>query len=106
MLVRTRTLSVPYGCCGIKLQGEYFTLVSPEDLNNLMQYHWFAKRSGSAIYAVRKILTNGKTFFLRMHRQIMHTPPGMIVHHLDGYSMNNRRENLINMAKCQHAFYH
>jgi len=106
MLVKQKTLSVPYGCTGIKLQGQYFTLVSREDLPNLMQYHWFAKRSGSAVYAVRKIVSKGKAFFLRMHRQITHCPTGKIVHHLDGNSLNNQRNNLIVIDKCEHALYH
>jgi hypothetical protein len=41
-----------------------------------------------------------------MHRQITHCPTGSIVHHVNGNTLDNRRENLLVMKKDLHAFYH
>ena len=106
MLVKT---SVPVACAGtgyIPLGHGKYAQVDEEDLERLQGYHWFAKQSGSAWYAVRKVTSKRSVFFVRMHRQIMHTPKGLVVHHYNGNSLDNHKSNLLNCTKAEHAFYH
>jgi len=41
-----------------------------------------------------------------MHRQIMHTPKGFIVHHKNRRTLDNRKQNLINLTDEQHKEVH
>jgi len=72
-----------------------YALVDAADLEQLSHYHWFAKRSHSNYYAVRRVRRFGKDRLIRMHRQITHCPPGLQVHHLNRNSLDNRRSNLL-----------
>lgn len=83
-----------------------FTIVDPKNLEHLQQYHWFAKMSGSCWYAVRKVTSKNSIYFVRMHRQIMHTPRNQVVHHFNGWSLDNREENLLNCTPDEHNLYH
>jgi len=106
MLVKLSIPAVVVGTGYIPLgQGKY-AQVDPEDFERLSKYHWFAKQSGSAWYAVRKVTSKRSVFFVRMHRQIMHTPRGLVVHHYNGNSLDNHKANLLNCSKAEHAFYH
>jgi len=70
----------------IKLKNGEETLVSDEDYEELSQYKW----SLSTFYAARS--ENGKIIY--MHRQIMKPEKGMVVDHINGNKLDNRRENL------------
>lgn len=77
-----------------------FALVDDDDFEYLNQWKWNATQSGSTFYARRQegIIPFKKT--IPMHRQIMNTPAGMEVDHINGNGLDNRRENLRN---CTHA---
>ena len=66
------------------------TTVDAADYEWLSQYRWFAKGTGGKYYAGRA--ERGE--MIMMHREIMKPPPGMVVDHIDGDSLNNRRSNL------------
>ena len=65
-----------------------FVLVDAADYEWLRKYKWSPRGSGR--YAARR--ENGKTIY--MHREIMNAPEGMVVDHIDGNGLNNRRRNL------------
>jgi len=68
-----------------------FAIVHAEDYEWLSQYKWCAlKTHDNKFYAVRR--KNNKTII--MHRQIMNAPAGLVVDHIDGNGLNNRRTNL------------
>jgi len=67
-----------------------FAVVSVEDYERLSQYNWCISRSGRRLYACRN--ENGR--HIAMHRFLMNPPKGMVVDHIDGDGLNNRRSNL------------
>ncbi|UCD53145.1 MAG: HNH endonuclease [Phycisphaerales bacterium] len=68
-------------------------IVDAEDYKWLSQYKWHAGRPTRAgkIYARRSRRRGG---VILMHRQIMNPPRGMVVDHINGNSLDNRRCNL------------
>lgn len=82
-------------------QGKY-AIVDAADYAWLNQWKWCAARSGNRWYAYRK--HHGKT--MHMHKLIMNPPPGMVVDHINGNSLDNRRVNLRICTQRQNAWNH
>lgn len=106
MLVKTQPGFPDTPIARIPLQNGMATLFNPEWSPILLQFHWYAKKSRGRYYACSKVVTNGKVHFLRMHRIVAHTPKGMIPHHINGNSLDNRSANLQNMTRWEHAKYY
>ncbi len=68
-----------------------WAIVDAADFEWLSQYRWCVKSGRSGKYYAGR--SEGGKFIL-MHRQIMRPPPGMVVDHIDGNPLNNRRCNL------------
>lgn len=71
----------------VPLTNGQFAIVDDEDFERVSQYNWHgAENNGSThIYAATK---------LRMHRLIVDAPPGTMVDHINGDTLDNRRCNL------------
>lgn len=67
------------------------TLVSDEDYEYLMNWKWRRIDSTSTSYVVRR---GANTHRVHMHRVIMKPPSDMVVDHINGNGLDNRRENL------------
>lgn len=80
----------------IPLTRGYVALVDDDDYERLSQYKWYARKSQSGkFYAARKSPSeNGKQKHIWMHREIMNTPSGMETDHINGLSVDDRKENL------------
>ncbi len=89
----------------IPLQRDFVAFCDPKWLYSLCSVHWYAKKSRGLYYACAKVKVDGKVKFLRMHRIVAHTPAGMIPHHLNGNSLDNREENLLNVTEFEHQKY-
>lgn len=85
----------------IALSQGQFAQVDDEDYDDLIQYKWYAHKDKKAYYAVRKVYTNGGQKSIRMHRQIMNTPDGMVCDHADHDTLNYQRNNLRNCSSAQ-----
>ncbi len=81
-------------------------IVDLDDFERLKKYTWHARKSFSRFYAMRKVVHDGKEFWIRMHREVMHTPQGQITHHKNRRTMDNRKSNLENMIGKDHKFLH
>jgi hypothetical protein len=68
-------------------------IVDAEDYKWLSQYKWYAGRPNRAGRVDARRNTKGGGIML-MHRQIMQAPKGMVVDHINGNSLDNRRCNL------------
>ncbi len=79
----------------IYLGEERFAIVEPTDYYWLNNFHWCINVSRRNIYAVRLVLTdNWQLKKVRMHREIMNAPDGLLVDHQNGKTLDNRRSNL------------
>lgn len=92
----------------IKLTQGYETLVDDADYEELAKYSWYYKKSpdGKGGYAVRnsEYGKDKRRTTLRLHRQLMDTPPGFETDHANGNKLDNRRSNLRIVTKNQNQW--
>jgi hypothetical protein len=90
-----RRMKYGYTYRRIYLGEDRFTIVDPQDFYRLNFFHWTIDGKKESIYAVRNVISaNGKRKIVRMHREIMHAPPGLFVDHRNNNGLDNRRANL------------
>lgn len=90
----------------IQLTNGMTTIVDVENFEHLNKYTWIARQFHGHWYAVRKKVTNGRTYWVRMHREIMHTPADQITHHINRKTLYNLKSNLENAYQSDHQFHH
>jgi hypothetical protein len=76
----------------IPLTGGFHAYVDAADFEELKQWRWRAHAGG---YAARW----EKDKLILMHRQIMQTPEGMVVDHINGNGFDNTRANMRNVTR-------
>lgn len=86
----------------IALTRGFSAIVDDEDFEYLNQWKWHClfQAKGKHIYAKRTV-SEPKKHCLRMHRIIMNCPKNMIVDHINGNTLDNRKENLRICTKNQ-----
>lgn len=80
--------------------------MDPTDWLLYAGYRWRAKRGWGGWYAAARIKVNGRPRWFYLHRLIAKCPAGMVTHHIDGDTMNNRRANHKNMSPAEHEDLH
>lgn len=90
----------------IKLTHGMTAIVDPDVYEQIKGYHWQARKSFCRFYAMRKVKHSNGEYWLRMHRQIMNTPHGLIVHHKNRRTLDNRKCNLENITQKIHQAIH
>lgn len=78
--------------CYIYLQNNKTARIDWADYQLTNQHKWHY-HSG---YVIARQQLNGKRTHILLHRLIMNTPHGMVVDHIDGNRLDNRRKNLRN----------
>lgn len=106
MLVQTQPGFPDTPIAQIPLQNGMVTLFDPKWSPIFLKLHWYAKKSRGRYYACSKVKCCGGVSFIRMHRAVARCPPGMIPHHINGNSLDNRSANLQNMTRYEHAKYY
>lgn len=70
-------------------------LVDDEDYERLMQYRWFAQRTGTEYRAARRTpRVNGKQGIEYLHRVVIEVPEKAMVDHRNHDPLDNRKANL------------
>jgi len=90
----------------IQVGKEYFAIVDPCYVKGLNHYRWFPRRFRKCVYAATRLGKDKNFRIMNMHRLIARTPFGMVCHHKNGNTLDNRRCNLENMTKKAHTQYH
>ena len=79
----------------IPLNKGLVTLVDPDDYEKFKHYKWYAHKTSYGTYmAARTYKENGKRKFQYLHRAIMNPPEGYVIDHINGDTLDNRKENL------------
>ncbi len=77
-------------------------IVDDEDFEALKGIVWYASVSNGKMYARRQTQKSRPVGETWMHRIIAGTPKGMVTHHRNGNTLDNRRENLQVMSQRAH----
>lgn len=72
--------------------------VDDEDYDRLSKHEWTTRICGHTYYAKNNYLG-------AIHRIIMKTPTGLVVHHKDGDGLNNQKDNLLNCTNQENSWY-
>jgi hypothetical protein len=86
-------------------RGKY-AIVDVEDYEKLKKYKWHVRggKTSRTFYAVRIVGTAGKNRrYISMHRVIMNAPAGMVVDHINGNGLDNRKCNLRLATNAENA---
>jgi hypothetical protein len=78
--------------------------VDDADYDWLSKHKWYAKASAYNVYACRSSYNNGRRETICMAREIMQCPKGKEVDHINGDTLDNRRENLEIVTKSENIF--
>jgi len=99
----TKTESTP---AFIKLGQGKFAIIDHADWPALSKFAWRAVKARRNWYAKATIYKAGVKIDICMHRFIARTRYPLVTHHINYNSLDNRRENLVNMTKKDHHLKH
>lgn len=90
----------------IPLTRGQFAIVDDDDYAPLSEYKWHLLTSGTGpYYAARTDRSNGQKAVM-MHRVINNTPDGLVTDHINGNSLDNRKENLRSLTNFENLRIH
>lgn len=78
----------------VPLTKGYEAVIDAEDVPFVEGFNWHAAESGGKVYARRKEYTSGGSCTFLMHRVLLGAPSGLLVDHVNGDGLDNRRLNL------------
>lgn len=90
----------------IPLGISHVAIVDAELYDDLMHYRWRAVRYQRLYYARALTDPDRKKVGISMHRLIARTPGNMVCHHRNRNSLDNRRDNLVNLSRKDHELLH
>ena len=76
------------------------SIIDSEDYDKIKGYTWYAANVNKGFRPRAQKITNGKCKFFYIHRLVMDCPDNMIVDHINGDPMDNRK---INLRICTYA---
>lgn len=88
------------------LPEDHVALVDADDFLWLSCFHWKCYRKQKSFYARTFIKSKRGGKWVYMHRLVKQTPGGSVCHHKNRNSLDNRKSNLENMSKTNHARLH
>lgn len=90
-----RKISILGDVVNVPLPGGLVAIVDLVDAHLVDGYNWYYTPGRKTNYAQRQEwLGNGRRRSIYMHRLVLGNPDGMVVDHIDGNGLNNRRSNL------------
>ncbi|MGA2323997.1 MAG: HNH endonuclease [Sedimentisphaerales bacterium] len=103
-LLAYRLLRYGYTYRRIYLGEDEWTILDQQDYYRFGNLKWTISGNGKKFYATRFLkIAPGKTKTLSLHRAIMNAPKGLVVDHINGESLDNRRANLRLATQSQNS---
>ncbi len=93
-------------CCRLQLTKGKYALLDPWHWVALERKGWRAKKSRGGWYAYKITRVNGRNCYTYLHRLINRTPSGFETHHKNGFTLDNREANLVNLTEAEHENLH
>jgi hypothetical protein len=97
-----RRLRFGYAFLRIPLTRGEFAVVDPEDYPRLAKHKWYTHTGTATFYATRHKPGSSKKL-IWMHREIMGVPDWLLVDHINGNGLDNRKANLRPATKSQNC---
>lgn len=85
----------------IPLTQGYEALVSDEDYERVSALKWYAAEMKPGYVYAKRDFGGGRQ--VGMHRFILGTPKGMVADHINGNTLDNRRENLRSVTHAENV---
>jgi hypothetical protein len=99
-----RRLKYGYDYRKIYLGEKEWTIVDADTYYRFGNLKWCIRGNRNTFYAVRFVKTGpGRTKLVNLHREIMCAPAGLLVDHINGDGLDNRRANLRLATHSQNA---
>jgi len=85
-------------------QGQY-AIVDPDDFERLNKHKWHAFKSKNTFYAERAVRVGKvrKQVVIKMHREILKVPDGLLVDHINHNGLDNRKANLRPATRAENS---
>lgn len=79
----------------VTLTHGFEAIIDAEDIDDVAQHNWFANPWGGGVYAMRRQWRPGRSpLTIMLHRAILRPRNGIVVDHINGDGLDNRRSNL------------
>lgn len=106
MLLNQLPAPKPEPTLKVSLGNGLYATIDESKLDLVSGYNWKAEQFKCSFYAVAKTRIKGRIRKIRMHRLIAQTPRRQVCHHLNHNTLDNRRQNLLNMTPNEHMIFH
>lgn len=84
-----------------------YALIDPDDAERVLLHKWSYTRGADPLgprYANAELFVNGRRKFIKLHRYIMNAPDGVLVDHINGDTLDNRKSNLRFVTDAQNVY--
>jgi len=100
-----RLLRYGYTFRRIYLSEDAWTILDWQDYYRFGRFKWEITGNDNKFYAVRSVrVGSSRTTTVRLHRLIMNAPQNLVVDHINGDSLDNRRANLRLATQTQNLY--
>jgi hypothetical protein len=106
MIIKTKTPTDLTNFAVIPVHPNNAAIIDSDDFDRIAKFKWYITKQHGLPYAARKVNSKNGSYWVRMHREIMHTPKKKIVHHKNRKTLDNRKCNLINLTQAEHIDIH